>query len=316
MFLRRFSASLLLPVVVLLLLGILVYQQQTIGGLSDSLGELSRSRSLLSDPSTQTQHIPSLQSMSGPMDCLTWLPLPHSSSKPPVKVNKKPSLNIGTESDVDRAESFKQIWEDNAWGKETKSGPGSLIQNTVNMRKVLASVTDRIKLELNKPIITLLDSSCGDMAWMPTFLQNRTDVVFTGYDIVPNNVNSHKQKFAGKPWTFEVHDIVSDKIPTQDIILSRHTLQHLKTGDIQKILANFLSSGSNFLLTTNFPKVRSNTELDSHRQYRFRPVNLLLHPYYLPSPVCNHEDIPGENLDITLWDLRTIREQLKSEEKV
>jgi len=311
MFLRRFSASVSLPVVILLLLGLLVYQQQTIGGLSSSLGELSRSRSLLSDPSSTAP-----QSVSGPRDCLSWQPLHHYSSKPPIKPVKNPSLYVGTESNLERVESFKQIWEKNAWGKDAKSGPGSLLENTVNMRKVLASVTDRIKLELNKPTITLLDSSCGDMTWMPSFLQNRTDVVFTGYDIVPNNINSHREKFSEKPWTFEVHDIVSDRIPTHDIILSRHTLQHLKTGDIQRVLANFLSSNSNFLLTTNFPKVRTNTELDASRQYRFRPVNLLLHPYYLPSPICTHEDIPGENLDIVLWDLRTIREQIKAEEKV
>ena len=66
------------------------------------------------------------------------------------------------------------------------------------------------------------------MAWMPTFLENRcnnkspknipisnkdpppkvqlcrTDVIFTGYDIVPGNVEGHKKKFEGKPWNFEV----------------------------------------------------------------------------------------------------------------
>ena len=32
----------------------------------------------------------------------------------------------------------------------------------------------------------------------------RTDVIFTGYDIVPGNVEDHKKKFEGKPWNFEV----------------------------------------------------------------------------------------------------------------
>ena len=32
----------------------------------------------------------------------------------------------------------------------------------------------------------------------------RSDVVFTGYDIVPANVEGHSQKFSGKPWKFEV----------------------------------------------------------------------------------------------------------------
>ena len=32
--------------------------------------------------------------------------------------------------------SFHQIWSANAWGKETKSGPGSLLKNTNNMRSL------------------------------------------------------------------------------------------------------------------------------------------------------------------------------------
>ena len=32
----------------------------------------------------------------------------------------------------------------------------------------------------------------------------RTDVIFTGYDIVPGNVEGHKKKFNAKPWKFEV----------------------------------------------------------------------------------------------------------------
>ena len=29
-------------------------------------------------------------------------------------------------------------------------------------------------------------------------------MIFTGYDIVPANVEGHSQKFSGKPWNFEV----------------------------------------------------------------------------------------------------------------
>ena len=84
-------------------------------------------------------------------------------------------------------------------------------------------------------------------------------MVFTGYDIVPGNVEGHKKKFNAKSWKFEVknvtrlclgttlqytpvtflplkssilklppkvHDIVADPIAGKyDIILSRHTLQ-------------------------------------------------------------------------------------------
>ena len=32
--------------------------------------------------------------------------------------------------------------------------------------------------------------------------------------------------------------------------------QHLKNGDIEKVIANFVQSGSKFLLTSNFPTTR------------------------------------------------------------
>lgn len=268
-------------------------------------GSGSSSRSLLGD-SPQF-----LSENNVTRDCVTWAALtkPKSETRP-VNLESAPQ-KTASESDLHRKESFAKIWDGNSWGKEAKSGPGSLLENTLKMRKVLGLMIERIKKALNKDSVSLLDSSCGDMTWMPTFLANRSDVIFTGYDIVPANVEGHSQKFSGKPWNFEVHDIVSESVPNYDIILSRHTLQHLKTGDVESVLANFLSSGSSFLLTTNFPLTKKNSELNEDQQYRFRPVNLLLAPYYLPPPVCSSLDIPKEHIDISLWDLRRIREGLQ-----
>ena len=51
-----------------------------------------------------------------------------------------------------------------------------------------------------------------------------------------------------------MHDIVTDSIPRPyDLILSRHTMQHLKTKDVKNILQNFVNSGSKYLLATNYP---------------------------------------------------------------
>ena len=102
----------------------------------------------------------------------------------------------------------------------------------------------------------MLDSSCGDMTWMPSFLETRTDVDFTGYDIVSKNIDHHREQFKNhKDWTFEQHDIVKDQIKqSYDLILSRHTFQHLKTKDVKKIIQNFINSGSIFFLATSYPR--------------------------------------------------------------
>ena len=39
---------------------------------------------------------------------------------------------------------------------------------------------------------------------MPDFLNKRSDVDFTGYDITESNIETHKRKFRLKPWIFKV----------------------------------------------------------------------------------------------------------------
>ena len=86
-------------------------------------------------------------------------------------------------------------------------------------------------------LLSFLDSSCGDMAWMPEFLANRSDIIFTGFDIVQSNIDNHRQRFADQPqWQFRQHDIVSEEVGSSyDLVLSRHTTQHLQTDDVVKV---------------------------------------------------------------------------------
>ena len=46
-----------------------------------------------------------------------------------------------------------------------------------------------------------------------------------------------------------------DPIPMFDLILSRHTMMHIKNIDVAKLLKNFYDSKSHFLLATNFPEI-------------------------------------------------------------
>ena len=112
------------------------------------------------------------------------------------------------------------------------------------------------------------------MAWMPEFLANRSDIIFTGFDIVQSNIDNHRQRFADQPqWQFRQHDIVSEEVSSSyDLVLSRHTTQHLQTDDVVKVktkkqclmmitclvkvVTNFINSKSKFLITTNYPKTR------------------------------------------------------------
>ena len=73
------------------------------------------------------------------------------------------------------------------------------------MIQMLHSITDLLKVELGKDSISFLDSSCGDMFWMPEFLEQRSDVKYTGYDLADGNIASNRDKHANKGWSFKVN---------------------------------------------------------------------------------------------------------------
>ena len=67
------------------------------------------------------------------------------------KVGKVESRELtGTEDAEHRKQSFKKIFDKNLWGSKSKSGPGSLLTSTVNIRNILDKVIDKVKTHLNK----------------------------------------------------------------------------------------------------------------------------------------------------------------------
>jgi len=236
----------------------------------------------------------------------------------PVEVlnHNKPEMNECLDSDQilvsepsdHRRESFAKVYNNNEWGGEVKSGKGSKLKNAKTIMKVLDIIIKKLKKDLGKEQISLLDSSCGDMTWMPTFLGNRSDIEFTGYDIVPANIENHKKRFNATTWNFEVHDSVVDTIPKFDLILSRHTMFHIKTIDVAKLLKNFYDSGSHFLLATNNAETTTNAELIEDARGRGRYLNLHLNPFCLPPPICQADNDGEYSFHyIAFWELDSLR---------
>lgn len=221
-------------------------------------------------------------------------------------------LKYKSEGDEPRAASFEKIYEDHEWGGgETingtqfgGSGPGSLMSSTEEVRKTLDAVIDRVKSELGKDRITLLDLPCGDLVWMKHYLQDRHDIDYTGMDIVGTLIESHTKKHA---WKFKQHDIVKDPLDEKyDLIFSRQMTQHLGTEDTMRVLQHF-SDGGRYLLISNYPHVRRNTQLNVKQAYRFRQQNFNLGPYNLIDPLCEDEEMGGcvnnlYNLPLRQWE--------------
>ena len=105
------------------------------------------------------------------------------------------------------------------------------------------------------------------------------------------------------------HDLVSDPITEKfDLIFSRHTLMHLFFTDIEKVLKNFIASGSSYLLMTSQSN-QNNKDISSERLYkaRYRPVNFFKPPFSLPAPICVGKDTNKKDMFIILYELSSIR---------
>ena len=68
--------------------------------------------------------------------------------------------------------------------------------------------------------------------------------------------------------------------------------QHLGTEDTMRVLQHF-SDGGRYLLISNYPHVRRNTQLNVKQVYRFRQQNFNLGPYNLIDPLCEDEEMGG-----------------------
>jgi len=252
------------------------------------------------------------------VDCSNWSALVNWTSHPcgspgrGTQLTDVQSLDEGEDSQ-ERKKNFDEIYEKAVWASgESKSGPGSDIFRTVDIKKILDKVFYHLKIVLKKDKIRFLDSSCGDMNWMPGYLRGReeNDILYTGYDIVQSNIDSHIETFANETWQFEQHDIVMDTVDSQyDLILSRHTMIHLKFRDIVRVFDNFINSGSRYLLMTQHANLENNDlqTTDAHTG-RFRGVNFFKSPFSLPEPICIARDTvePGADTFVMLYDLRSL----------
>ncbi|XP_074660395.1 uncharacterized protein LOC141912873 [Tubulanus polymorphus] len=245
-------------------------------------------------------------------NCVTWTPvykvrpllrtIPFKLDRP-ATVPKKENTN-------ERMASFQEVYSKKLWGTHEPnykgfqgSGSGSSVAYAQNMMKSLNGTINAVKKATGKSKIRFLDIPCGDMVWMPKFLTTRTDVIYTGMDIVPEMIDAHNTRFANmKDWSFRHQDIVNNPLNEQfDIIHSRHMLQHLTTGDALKVLDHLSSSGSLFLLTTTWSNIAVNRELPTFQHGRFRRMNLEIPPFNLEPPACIGRDWPTGNLDRELY---------------
>lgn len=186
-------------------------------------------------------------------------------------VKKHQSTNASLEN------VFSEIYAKKSWKEkgqnETLSGTGSTLSFTESIRKEL------IKLIEEEQINLLVDTSCGEWNWMK-LIQNQL-CNYVGIDIVKPVIEKNIKLFENEKTKFIHGDFLSilktyeDK--SIDLILCRHTLEHLPTEHNLNFI-NECKRVTKFLLVTTYKTGSSNRNLNFPNE-TYRPICLEYEPY-------------------------------------
>lgn len=160
-------------------------------------------------------------------------------------------------------------------GRDSFSGEGSDTATTAAVRTALPGLFRDLRID------SLVDAPCGDCHWMA--MADFCGVSsYLGLDLVGDLITANRTAHGDGNRRFSVGDITTDPLPRADLILCRDALIHLSNADALAALANFVRSGSQWLLTTSFDASRGNVDIASGG---FRPIALEAPPFSLPRPV-------------------------------
>ena len=160
----------------------------------------------------------------------------------------------------------KDLWQSNRKHKESKSGAGSFLKNTKNVRNDLPDLLNKYDIK------SMLDIPCGDMNWISKLNLN---IDYVGADIVPELIAENKRNYPSIQ--FKVLDIVNDKLPKMDVLLCRDCFVHLPLEYVKLAISNIRKAGIKYMLVTSFPiEFNKNISLG-----RWRPLNMQIEPFNL-----------------------------------
>jgi SAM-dependent methyltransferase len=197
---------------------------------------------------------------------------------------------------------FNKIYRTNAWGdKETHSGEGSNTLNTAVIREKLSPLLKELGVR------TILDIPCGDFFWMKDILLEVDQYI--GADIVRDLIAANRKKFEAAGKTFIVLDLLSDSLPTVDLILCRDCLPHFSHTNVRRALTRMKKSNSRYVLTSTYPSRNQNPDITTGS---FRPLNLQIAPFSFPEPITlfNEQCIHGSSIyvdkSLGLWEIKNL----------
>jgi len=223
-----------------------------------------------------------------------------SSARPPAIAQQRFAARRAEFAGLDLAKKFERIHETNLWGADTSvSGVGSELEATAAIRERLPGLLKELGVR------SMLDAPCGDHRWMASLDLDLDRYV--GMDIVPSIIEALQQRYQGDARrTFALVDLTRDPLPRCDLILSRDCLVHFSFATLSQALRNLKSSAATWLLTTTFPELERNEDIEDAD---WRPLNFERAPLDWPAPVeiinerCTEAGGAYADKSLALWRL-------------
>ena len=173
---------------------------------------------------------------------------------------------------------FENIMALNRWGgDESRSGPGSTLSYTCNIRNQLEVFIDKFEIK------TFFDAPCGDFNWMKE-VNFPAEILYIGGDIASSLIEENTKKYVRETRKFFNFDVVADTFPASDVWFCRDCLFHLPDAYIFRALRNFCDSKIKLLMMTNHINATgfANVDIDAGE---FRLIDFYSEPFCLPRDV-------------------------------
>lgn len=196
-------------------------------------------------------------------------------------------------------QKFSYFYRNNIFeGKESISGEGSSLDQTIKIRKELTKLFSSLKIK------SIIDAPCGDLNWIKHL--ELSEINYLGIDVVQDIITENRELFSNNNRSFICADLINYVPPKADLILCRDCLVHLSYTDIKKIIRNFKKSGSKYLLTTTFANHKENIDLNNAI---WRTLNLEQKPFSFSKPLklinegCTEMNNQYTDKSLGLWKL-------------
>jgi len=150
-------------------------------------------------------------------------------------------------------EIFSEIYQKGLWGNPEEpeqryySGSGSHDKNLISI--YLEKVESLLRSLSCKP--NVVDLGCGDFSIGSKIRQYCN--AYIACDVVPELIEYNKIKYRDLHVDFRTLNLITDPLPTGDIVFIRQVLQHLSNEDIQKLLPKLPENYGDLVLTEHLP---------------------------------------------------------------